>query len=267
MRAGTKTGTILSITGRLGGITDTTRIAAGIFPGLLAGCLLSLSAVAADGPRRVNFNTEPASAEAKHVADWVVHAGDNRADDRKVPFVILDKADARIYLFDAEGKLRAAAPALLGLGKGDTSFEGIGDRALSTIRPNDRTTPAGRFVGFMGHAFVTNPKRAEDVLWVDYPGGVSIHRVVKTVDRLRRMATPTPLDNRISFGCINVPVKFFEDAVRPAFKETKGIVYVLPETKTAREVFASYDVEERMRLEAAKPVMPALNQAEEPKQR
>ena len=156
--------------------------------------------------------------------------------------MILDKADARIYLFDAQGKLQAAAPALLGLGKGDTSFAGIGDRKLSSIRPVDRTTPAGRFVGFLGHAFVTNPKRAEDVLWVDYKGGVSIHRVVKTANRLQRMATPSPLDNRISFGCINVPVKFFEDAVRPAFKETRGIVYVLPETKPAREVFSSYDV-------------------------
>jgi hypothetical protein len=189
------------------------------------------------------------------VADWVVHSGDNRAgenkadDNRRLPFVILDKTDARIYLFDAQGKLRAAAPALLGLGIGDTSFAGIGDRSLSSIRPADRTTPAGRFVGFMGHAFVTNPKRAEDVLWVDYKGGVSIHRVVKSVNRLHRMATPTPKDNRISFGCINVPVKFYEDAVRPTFKESNGIIYVLPETRTARELFSSYDVDEALRAQ------------------
>lgn len=153
--------------------------------------------------------------------------------------MILDKADARIYLFDAHGKLQAAAPALLGLGKGDTSFEGIGERKLSTIRAADRTTPAGRFVGFLGHAFVANPKRAEDVLWVDYKGGVSIHRVPKSANRLLRLSSPTPLDNRVSFGCINVPVKFFENAVLPAFKGTKGIIYVLPETKTAREFFAT----------------------------
>jgi hypothetical protein len=185
-----------------------------------------------------------------------VHSGDNHAadDDRRLPFVILDKTDARIYLFDAQGTLRAAAPALLGLGIGDTSFAGIGDRNLSSIKPADRTTPAGRFVGFMGHAFVTNPKRAEDVLWVDYKGGVSIHRIVKSANRLKRMATPTPADNRVSFGCINVPVKFFEDAVRPAFKESKskearGIIYVLPETRTARELFASYDVDELLRAQ------------------
>jgi len=247
----------------IGGITDKARIAAGILPGLLAACFLSLAASAADGPQRADFNSERASPEARHVADWAVHSGDNRADDdRRLPFVILDKTDARIYLFDAQGKLHAAAPALLGLGKGDTSFAGIGDRKLSTIRPVDRTTPAGRFVGFLGHAFVTNPKRAEDVLWVDYKGGVSIHRVVRSANRLKRMDTPTPLDNRVSFGCINVPVKFFEDAVRPAFKEGKGIVYVLPETKTAREVFASYDVEEYLRLQNGNPVVPVANPIE-----
>jgi hypothetical protein len=241
----------------IGGTTDKTRVTAGIFAGLLAAGFMALPASAADGPQKASFGTERFSPEARHVADWVVHSGDNHAaDDHRLPFVILDKKDARIYLFDAHGKLRAAAPALLGLGIGDTSFAGIGDRSLSSIKPADRTTPAGRFVGFMGHAFVTNPKRAEDVLWVDYKGGVSIHRIVKSANRLKRMATPTPADNRVSFGCINVPVKFFEDAVRPAFKEStkgkesKGIIYVLPEIKTVREVFASYDVDERLKSQS-----------------
>lgn len=210
------------------------------FPALLVACFISLAANAADAPRKADFGPERASSEASHVADWAVHSGDNHADDKsRLPFVILDKTDARIYLFDARGKLLAAAPALLGLGKGDTSFDGIGDRKLSTIKAADRTTPAGRFVGFIGHAFVANPRKAENVLWVDYPGGVSIHRVVKSANRLLRMASPTPDDNRISFGCINVPVKFFEDAVLPAFKETRGIIYVLPETRPAREFFAT----------------------------
>lgn len=52
--------------------------------------------------------------------------------------------------------------------------------------------------------------------------------------------TPTPLDNRISYGCINVPAKFFNDVVRPAFTRTEGIVYVLPEIKTLNEIFNFY---------------------------
>ena len=61
---------------------------------------------------------------------------------------------------------------------------------------------------------------------------------------LERLATATTLDKRISYGCINVPVKFYENVVHPAFTGTNGIVYVLPETRSTREVFASYyDVE------------------------
>jgi len=67
----------------------------------------------------------------------------------------------------------------------------------------------------------------------------------------------TPLDKRISYGCINVPAKFFDNVVRPAFTGTNGIVYVLPETRLAREVFASYDVEEHARLQTASQPVPA----------
>jgi len=58
--------------------------------------------------------------------------------------------------------------------------------------------------------------------------------------RAQRLASPTPLDNRISFGCINVPIDFFDRTVLPAFKGTKGIVYVLPEIKPTRDFFPNY---------------------------
>ena len=80
-------------------------------------------------------------------------------------------------------------------------------------------------------------------LWVDYKNNIALHRVVKgkpADHRLERLATPTPLDNRISFGCINVPVDFFEQTVLPAFKSTKGIVYILPEIKATRDFFSNY---------------------------
>jgi hypothetical protein len=56
--------------------------------------------------------------------------------------------------------------------------------------------------------------------------------------RLQRLTTASTLDNRISYGCINVPVAFYEGVVRPIFKGTNGIVYVLPETKPLHEVFS-----------------------------
>jgi hypothetical protein len=75
---------------------------------------------------------------------------------------------------------------------------------------------------------------------VDYDAAVSMHRVRVTDPRerrLERLATPTPSDNRISYGCINMPPHFFEQVLWPAFKQRGGIVYVLPEHKPLDEVF------------------------------
>lgn len=194
----------------------------------------------APGVKRAVFARVRASRDVRHIADWVVDSGDNAG----LPFVIVDKTDARVYVFDSEGQIRGAAPALLGLTRGDTTVPGIGEREYSDMPPETRTTPAGRFVAALGMS-----TRGEDVLWVDYEAAVSLHRVVTTRPkdrRLERLATPTPRDNRISYGCINVPKRFYEKVVSPAFKGTDGIVYVLPETRPARAVFNSYDVAERV---------------------
>lgn len=71
-----------------------------------------------------------------------------------------------------------------------------------------------------------------------------------------RGAAPALLDNRISYGCINVPPEFFKNVVSPAFKSTNGIVYILPETRSPQSVFASYDVDERARQRSASQGLP-----------
>lgn len=193
--------------------------------------------------KSAGFEDESASPEARYVADWVVDSGDSQS----MPFAIVDKKNAKVFVFDAGGRLRGAAPALLGLAVGDDAVPGIGERALSSIRPEERTTPAGRFVATMDRNL-----QGKEILWVDYGGAVSMHPIVRGTPlerRLQRLTSPTPLDNRISYGCINVPAKFFTTIVRPAFTGTNGIVYVLPETRSALEVFGSYDVKELARLQ------------------
>jgi hypothetical protein len=200
---------------------------------LCFGTALALLVPSAQGA--ADFAREQASRSARQLADWIVDSGDN-ADK---PFVIVDKVNARIFVFDAGGRIRGAAAALLGSARGDHSVPGIGERELSDVHPADRTTPAGRFVAALGQNF-----RGEDVVWVDYDAAVSLHRVITSNPkerRLHRLATPTPKDNRISYGCINVPVAFYETVVSPAFTGTEVIVYVLPEVLSAREVFGSYD--------------------------
>lgn len=200
--------------------------------------------------RLANFGQEVPSPESRKLADWVVDSADNG----KLPFMIIDKVQARVFMFDAQGQLRGAASALLGLAVGDHTVPGIGQRKLSSIRPAERTTPAGRFV-----ASLDRDIHGHEVLWVDYDSALSLHRVVTGQPKERRaerLASPSPLDNRISFGCINVPVKFYENVVSPSFTGTNGIVYILPETRSAREVFGSYDVQDSSRNQASARLAP-----------
>jgi hypothetical protein len=184
--------------------------------------------------RRADFRGAPASREAKAIADWSVATDDHAG----APFVIVDKKHARIYAFDGAGALTVTAPALLGAAYGDTTVPGIGDKALSDIPASERTTAAGRFVAELGQEL-----GGGEVLWVDYDSGLSLHRVytgTPSEHRQQRLDTPTIADNRISWGCINVPAAFFDRVVLPAFRHSKGIVYVLPEILPLDAVFASY---------------------------
>jgi hypothetical protein len=183
--------------------------------------------------RRLDFAGEPASLDAQQLAGWVVDAADNGSR----PFAIVDKRHAKVFVFEPDGRLHAATPVLLGYAAGDDTVPGIGKRPIDQVRPEERTTPAGRFVSEPGRNALD-----EEVVWVDYEAAVSMHRVRVTNPaerRLERLDTPTEADNRISFGCINMPVAFFEEVLWPRFKTRGAIVYVLPETRPLREVFAA----------------------------
>lgn len=172
----------------------------------------------------------------RQVANWSVYTGDHQ----KMAFVIVDKKDARVWVFNPDGQVVSEAPALLGAAIGDDSVPGIGDKPLSLVRPEEKTTPAGRFIAEPG-ANLTG----EDVVWVSYDLAVSMHRVrpvVKSERRLERLASPSPDDNRISFGCINLPPAFYEGVLSPTVNKYGAVIYVLPETRSAAQVFGSYDV-------------------------
>lgn len=174
---------------------------------------------------------ELSSIDAARLTNWVIATGDNG----DLPFIVIDKVAAKVFAFDAGGEMMGSASALLGITPGDESAPGIGDRELRKIPVGDRTTPAGRFVAKFGPA-----AGHSQVLWVDYASALSLHAVVpgtKKERRLRRLNSPTADDNRITFGCINVPARFYAKIVRPLFKDTPGLVYILPETKPLEEVF------------------------------
>ena len=182
-------------------------------------------------PRAANFGLVKPSVDARRLADWVAFNDDNKSAN----FVVIDKRSALLYLFNGNAQLSAVSAVLLGSALGDDTVPGIGDRPIALVRPEERTTPAGRFVAERGRN-----ARGEDVVWVDYDAAVSMHRVVTTNTaerRLERLASPTASDNRISYGCINLPVAFYESHIRPAFASQTGIVYILPEKATIEQVF------------------------------
>jgi len=192
--------------------------------------LLLTAALAATAPAEGAelMPSEPAS----RVADWVAQSGDNRA----LPYAIIDKVNASIFVFDAKGKPIGQGPVLIGIAPGDEATPGVGSKSLAELGPSEKTTPAGRFLAKFGLA-----AGRERVLWVDYATSVAIHPIPKTAGkkerRRERMLSTTPDDNRITFGCINVPIALYGKTVRPAFQRKGGYVYVLPDTKPIEEVF------------------------------
>jgi hypothetical protein len=190
-------------------------------------------APAAAAPR-VGSRGAQASPEVQSFVNWVLASRDNQG----LSFVIVDKRHAEVFVYRPTGELRGARPALLGLARGDEAPADIGHRPLADIRPDERITPAGRFVASLGQDL-----GEKDVLWIDYDGAFALHRVVTgnpADHRLRRLATPTTADNRISYGCINVAADFFDAVVEPSFADSAGIVYVLPEVEAIGAVFKSY---------------------------
>ncbi len=171
------------------------------------------------------------SGDAKRVLGWIAQSGDNL----ELPFVIVDKARAQVLAFDRDGVFKGSSAALMGLGQGDKSPAGTGERKLADIPPADRITPAGRFLAALG-----NDLGEADILWVDYENAISLHRVVAGNPkdrRAERLSSLSAADNRISYGCINVPAKFFDKVIAPLFHRTNGVVYVLPEATPLSEIF------------------------------
>jgi hypothetical protein len=204
---------------------------------LAVASLLSANAAAGEttGPfdtmNRVDFRGHAASEDARAAAQWALASGDNRGR----PFAVVDKKDARLFIFTASGHLIGAAPALLGLARGDDSVPGVGRKVSTGIPREERTTPAGRFESTPGHNL-----SGEAIVWVDYHAAVAIHRLrpaAPSERRAQRLASGSPADNRISLGCVVVDEAFYDQVVGPTLGKQRGVVYVLPETRNWRAQF------------------------------
>lgn len=201
-----------------------------------AGMWLALGSmpVLAQSPGKPDFGAQRASDDARFVADWVMDS----ADHHGMPFAVIDKKDARIYIFESGGRLYGSAPALLGQAIGDDSAPDVGAHTQAGDVPMlERTTPAGRFISRPGRNL-----DGEHVVWVDYAAALAIHRLrpgASFRSREARLASATSEDNRASLGCVVVPGAFYDQVVQPVLGHTRAVVYVLPETRPVSDVFGA----------------------------
>lgn len=176
------------------------------------------------------------SPDARRVVQWVFQA----ADAQGRPFAVVDKRNAHIYVFAADGSLAGHSRVLLGSTLGDHTVPGVGLRAQTgDIGDDERTTPAGRFDAVPGR----NDK-GEHVVWVDYASAFAIHRLrpgFAYQARASRLATSVPKDKRVSWGCVIVPVPFYTQVVERVLGQTRSVVYVMPEAGPLQAVFSAMD--------------------------
>ncbi|HUR89025.1 MAG TPA: L,D-transpeptidase [Ramlibacter sp.] len=176
----------------------------------------------------------PLAGETRELHDWVIKARDHEGR----PFAIVDKKNARMFVFDSAGRVQGTSTVLLGAAVGDDIAPNVGAHAQQGYVPfKERTTPAGRFASEPGINL-----SGEHVIWVDYASAFAIHRLrpgASHAARQAKLATPDPSQHRASYGCVVVPVKFYEDVVQRWLGKSRTVVYVLPEQTSAREIFNS----------------------------
>lgn len=175
-----------------------------------------------------DFNySNPAEFESQ-VVRKIVDTNDHLGET----FAVVNKQNGSLTIYDRNGNQIATTPALYG--------KKVGDTFNST---SSGTTPSGKF----GLSYANDPAtKAYGGSVIDLTqngkyiqnkaGRYSIHRTYTAFPNERREArinSPTPADNKISLGCINVPPEFY-DAHFENNQFGNMPLYVLPETPTGR---------------------------------
>lgn len=148
-------------------------------------------------------------------------AGDAR------PFAIVDKRQATLSVYAADGRLVGRTAALLGLTPGDVEPSGVRGKDPLALKVNERVTPAGRFEAQPGHNL-----NGERIVWIDYESSLAIHRLrpaPASQRRPERLASSNLQERRITLGCVVVDPAFFDRVVLPTLGGGKSLVYILPE--------------------------------------
>lgn len=198
----------IASTGPAGPVFHTTLLAA------LIGFGMFFDHIARVGPPPIptvaalqsDLTRERASPDVERLASWAVESQDHAG----LPFIVIDSDSARLFAFDAAGRLVASAPVLPVAGRGDGP----------AARP---ATPAGRFVS-------DGWPPGDGITWVGGDVALSLHRAPAG------MRPDSPGDRRAPGGLLQVADNFYTSYLHP-LEGQASIAYVLPQLASGRKVF------------------------------
>ena len=178
----------------------------------------------------------PAKAKMSTLAQGVYEAMAPVAEKTGKGFIIADKPNGMMHMFNADGSHFLSDPTLYGKEKGDV----LG--AVSSLEGGQKITPAGKFTLKARDSHYAGGKDLVLVESLDATGYIAIHAAdVSTPSerRLERLASETIEDNRISYGCINTAHATFINKIAPHVAEFDGgLIFVLPDaTEKTAEIF------------------------------
>lgn len=137
-------------------------------------------------------------------------------------FIIADKPNGMLHVFNPDGSMLVQDAALYGKDAGDK------------LDGKSKITPAGKFT-LEAHA---NNEYAGGVVLampetMDSTGLIAVHAAFlgnPKENRLGRLSSPSTADNKISYGCINTAHKTFTDKIVPNIEAFNGgMIMVLPD--------------------------------------
>lgn len=147
------------------------------------------------------------------------------------PYILVDKPNATGYVIGADHRIQAKFPVLLGRVRGD--HPNTVNVRVDSPSSQGATTPAGVFR--LSRKQLTDRDLEEyndNIFRLEGPGagGNSIHETWRGELGMREqaLATPTPEDNRVSWGCVNVSRDIFESHVKQLPSGT--LVWITPES-------------------------------------
>ena len=169
---------------------------------------------------RAELVRERAAPEVQQVAAWAVDS----LDHADLPFVVIDKASARLFAFDPQGRLQGSAPVLLG--------------AWHEDGPAAPATPAGRFL-----ADPQLTAHSDGIVWVHANAVLSLHGGSSAL---------ASEDKRSSDGSLHVAAEFYREHLSP-LRWQQSVAYVLPEVLPWQQVFSPWQLKGVTQLTLAQP--------------